>query len=165
MHILYIYNSTGDIRRGFGTGLWKKIRKDWRSLFQNAAVSLGNGRRTSFWEDSWCGEEALCLTFPSLFNVAAHKEARVAEVWNCSRLNGGWSPTFLRALNDWELDEVERFLHLLFRRKINAYQEDKLLLKNAKFASFVVKTMYRVLDCSPPMTFPFRSIWNPIAPP
>ena len=60
---------------------------------------------------------------------------------------------------------MERFLPILFRRKIHAFQEDELLLKNAKFDGFVVKIMYMVLDHSPHMTFPFPSIWNPIVPP
>ena len=60
---------------------------------------------------------------------------------------------------------MERFLHILFRRKIGAFQEDKLVLKNAKSDGFIVKVMYRVLDCSPSMVFPFHSIWNPIVTP
>ena len=80
-------------------------------------------------------------------------------------MGGGWYPTFVRALNDWEMEEVERFLLIIFRRKICTSQEDKLFLKNAKFEGFIVKVMYRVLDCSPFMPFPHCSIWNPIVPP
>ena len=64
------------------------------------AFSISDGRRVSFWKDVWCGEEALCYVFPSLFNLAVHKEAMVADMWGCGREEGGWSPTFLRSLND-----------------------------------------------------------------
>ena len=47
-----------------------------------------------------CGEEALSLTFPTLFNLATHKDAMVAEVWDDIREDGGWLPIFLRSLND-----------------------------------------------------------------
>ena len=40
-----------DIRGGFGVGLWKEIRKEWPIFLQNAALSLGDGRRISFWKD------------------------------------------------------------------------------------------------------------------
>ena len=44
-------------------------------------------------------------------------------------MGGGWFPTFLRALNDWEMEEVARFLLILYRRKICTSQEDKLFKK------------------------------------
>ena len=68
--------NTSDIRGGYGTGLWKDIIKEWLTLSQNTSFSLGNGRRLGFWKDSWCGEIALCNTFPTLFNLSAHKEVR-----------------------------------------------------------------------------------------
>ena len=114
----------------------------------------------SFWKDTWCVEEALCLSFPSLFNLAAFKEARVENVWDSSREEGGWTPVFLRPLNDWELDEVTSFLQVLHRRKVQD-QEDMLLLKDPKSDGFSMKIMYRLLDLTPSQDFPFRSIWNP----
>ena len=39
---------TCDIRGGFGVGLWKEIRKECHIFLQNAAFSLGDGRRISF---------------------------------------------------------------------------------------------------------------------
>ena len=47
--------------------------------------------------------------FPSLFNLAVHKEAMVVDMWDCGREEGAWSPTFIRSHNDWEMEEVERF--------------------------------------------------------
>ena len=62
--------------------------------------SLKDGRRLSFWKDPWCSEEVFSLSFPLLFSLAAHKDVRVVEMWDGSRVGGGWFPTFLRALND-----------------------------------------------------------------
>ena len=60
--------------------------------------------------------------FPALFSLAALKDARVAEMWDSSRGGGGWSPNFLRSLNDWEVEELERFLSTL-HRKISPLQD------------------------------------------
>ena len=35
------------------------------------------------------GEEALSLVFPSLFILAVQKEAMMANLWDCSREEGG----------------------------------------------------------------------------
>ena len=157
--------NTSDIRGGYGTGLWKDIRKEWLTFSQNTTSSLGNGRRLGFWKDPWCGETMLCNVFPTLFNLAVHKDARVADVWDSSREDGGWSPVFLRPFNDWEVEEVERFLHFLHNKKIRPFQEDRLLLKETMNDGFSVRLMYRKLIYSLPTDFPCRSIWNPIVPP
>ena len=104
---------TRDLRGGYGTSLWKEIRKEWLGFFQNAVFALGDGRRINFWNDVWCGVEALSNSFPSLFIFATNKEAKVADIWDRSEGVGCWTPTFLRSLNDWELEEMTRFLHTL----------------------------------------------------
>ena len=109
--------------------------------------------------------KASCNAFPTLFNLAAHKDARVADVWGSSREDGGWSPVFLRPFNDWELEEVERFLHFIHTKKIRTGQEDRLLLKESITDGFSVRRMYHKLMFTPPLDFPSRSIWNPIVPP
>ena len=129
------------------------------------AFSLGDDKRVSFWKDVWCDEEALCLTFPTLYNMVDHKDTMVADVWDDNREDGGWLPIFLRFFNDWELEEMERFLYALHRQKINPWNDEKLMLKGSRDKGFSVKLMYKVIDQSPNIVFPFRSIWNPIVPP
>ena len=107
----------------------------------------------------------LSHAFPTLFSLAAHKDARVADVRDSSREDGGWSPVFLRPFNDWEMEEVERFLHFLHNKKIRPVQEDRLLLKESITDGFSVRHMYHKLMFFPPLDFPSRSIWNPIVPP
>ena len=156
---------SGDINGGFGVGLWKEIRKEWPQLIQNTYLALGNGSRISFWKDAWCGEEALSLTFPNLFRLTAQKYVRVADLWNWDSEEGGWNPIFLCSFNDWEMEEVDRFLQVLNRKRIKPLMEDKILFKGSRNDGFSVKSMYRVLDCSPQVAFPSRSIWNPVIPP
>ncbi|RVW49225.1 hypothetical protein CK203_073275 [Vitis vinifera] len=91
---------------GFGVGFWKEIRKEG-SLLQNKVVfSMGDGRRVKFWKDKWCGNFALCDFFPSLYALAASKEAWLVELWDSSGEEGGWSPRFSRPFNDWEVESA-----------------------------------------------------------
>ena len=84
----------------------------------------------------------MCNAFPTLFNLVAHKDARVAEVWDSSRVDGGWSPVFQRPFNDWEMKEVEKFLLVLHNKKIRPSQEDCLILKETRPNGFAVRLMY-----------------------
>ena len=52
------------------------------SLPKKCSLSLGDGRRISFWKDVWCGEEVLCSSFPSMFLLAVQKDAMVSDLWN-----------------------------------------------------------------------------------
>ena len=107
----------------------------------------------------------MCSIYPSLFNLALNKEAMIADIWDSGKGVGCWSPTFLRPLNDWEIKEVERFLQTLCDQNFCHSGEDKLLLKDVKEKWFSVKIMYKGLDPSPAIDFPYRLVWNPIVPP
>ena len=135
--------------------------KEWSSFSQNAVFSLGDGRRINFWTDIWCGEEALCFRFPSLFNLASNKEAKIADIWDRDKGAGSWSPNFLRPLNDWEIEGVVSLLHTLHEVSYCPSGEDKLLLKGDKEKGFSVRSMYKCFDPSPAFHFPYRLIWNP----
>ena len=100
-----------------------------------------------------------------LFNLALNKEATVADTWDSNKGEGCRSPTFLRPLNDWEIEDVERFLQTLCDQNFNPSGEDMLLLKGVKEKGFLVKIMYKGLDPSPAIEFPYRSVWNPVVPP
>ena len=45
---------------------------------------VSNGQRVSFWKGKWCGTSPLCVSFPSLFALAAAKEAWVSDLWTVS---------------------------------------------------------------------------------
>ena len=62
----------GENMGNFGTSLWKEIRKDWVTLYDNARFLIGDGSRVSFWKDIWCEEETLCMSFHTLFNLVVH---------------------------------------------------------------------------------------------
>ena len=133
---------TGEGKEGFDVGLWKEIRKKDFQLSNYIGFSVGNGRRTRFWLDSWCGGEALCNSFPSLFALAVSKEEWVAEVWDPSVEEGSWSPRFSRAFNDWEVVLVERLLLTMQGIRVNAEREDKVIWKKTKSEFFTVKSLY-----------------------
>ena len=99
-------------------------------------------------------------SFPSLFNLALNKEAKVADIWDRSEGAGCWSPTFLRPLNDWELEEMTRFLHTLHDPNFRPMGEDKLMLKTIKEKGFSVKSMYKGFDISP--AFAWETAWGKV---
>ena len=60
---------------------------------------------------------------------------------------------------------MERFLLSLHRQKISPFNEGMLLLKAFKDGNFFVKAMYKRLDISSDIDFPYSSVWNSVVPP
>ena len=87
----------------------------------------------------------------------------VKDVWDNSREGGGWSLSFIRSFNDWELMEVENFLHNIQPMKVISNKEDELILKGNKTDIYSVNLMYEVLNrhVSLSLPFPSLSIWIP----
>ena len=102
--------------------------------------------------------------FPSLFNLALNKEAKVADIWDRGEGAGSWSPTFLRPLNDWEIEEMVRFLQTLQYQNFLPTGENELMLKDVKEKGFSVKIMYKGFDISPAFDFLSHLVWNPVVP-
>ena len=60
---------------------------------------------------------------------------------------------------------MNRFLQVLYRKKIKPLIEDKILFKGSRNDAYSVSSMYRVLEGFPQTDFPSRSIWNSVVPP
>ena len=89
-----------EVRGGYGLGLWKTFRKEWTVVSSRLYFVLGNGQRVKFWKDRWCGDELLCVSFPSLFALAVFKDAWVKDVWCSNEGGGSWSPHFSKPFKD-----------------------------------------------------------------
>ncbi|RVW42680.1 hypothetical protein CK203_103889 [Vitis vinifera] len=83
--------------------------------------------RVKFWKGKWCGDVALCTSYPALYSIVYSKEDWVVNVWHSTIEGGCWATSFIRAINDWELDLVERFLLSLQGRTVCRDQEDKVI--------------------------------------
>ena len=65
------------------------------------------------------GENPLCVSFPTLYVVAASKGATMGQVWETTG-EGGWNPRFVRPFNDWEMEENQRLISLISSRKVKS---------------------------------------------
>ncbi|RVX20623.1 putative ribonuclease H protein [Vitis vinifera] len=151
-----------EVREAHGLGLWKGIRVDWKLVSDRMAFIVGNGKRVSFWRDRWCGESPLCMTFPSLFALTVEKEAWVADIWDPLAEGGwgGWNPCFLRAFNDWEVEEAERFMERIQSKRVIEDVEDTVSWTETKSGKFSIKSLYIALEAGGSSLFPSSFIWN-----
>ena len=96
----------------------------------------------------------MSLTFPSLFSVATNKETMMADYWNPIGEERGWSPLFARPFNDWEMDDVQIFLHnLQVRDRSGGYVANEKCQGLAVFGKAFLSTVDYGSGVSFPLSF------------
>ena len=150
---------TKEVRDGYGVGWWKAIRKEWHLVSSRFSFMVGNGWRVRFWKDKWCGSSPFCDSFPSLFALVVSKNAWVNDVWSSTNGEGSWNLHFCRPFNDWEVDEVDKFLLSLNGKSVQ-WDDDRVLWTETKCGKFFVKSLYKALEPGSTISFPLNIIWK-----
>ena len=74
-------------------------------------------------------------------------------------------PLFSRGpFNDWELELVERFLHKIQAFRVHRDVEDRVILTTLRCGTFLVKSLYSILEPGDSSLFPSGSIWRASVP-
>ena len=68
---------TNEANGTFGVGVWKEILKETDWCWENIVFTMGNGTKIRFCTDHWCGLAALSQSFPQLFAMAVHRNAKI----------------------------------------------------------------------------------------
>jgi hypothetical protein len=106
--------------------LWKHIRRGWDVFYNFTSVEVGDGSRTRFWHDIWCGDRPLKDSFPELFCLARNRDAMVADLRSVSNDTTHWDINFTRLVHDWEVDSVSSFFNVLYSARVGREGDDSL---------------------------------------
>jgi hypothetical protein len=110
----------------FGVGLWKNIKKGWESFTGYTRFDVGDGTRTSFRHELWCGDLALKVDFPLLFGIACEKDTFVVNNLEFLGISNQWNVNFTREAHDWEVDVFASFLKVFHSVQVRKGGEEKL---------------------------------------
>ena len=143
-----------------GISLWKNIRSGWNKFERYICFRVGNGARTRFWYDTWCGDSPFKTIFSDLYGIARDKDAFVAAHMQHRNDSIHWEVNFTHATHDWELESISTFFDLLYSAKVLGQGEDKICWKAGTTKDYEVQLYYQTLvpivGC-----FPWRSTWRP----
>ena len=126
---------------------YEKLSKSGTSLIVNVPFFfsflffMANWRKVKFWKDKWCGEESLCVSFPSLYALTISKETWVIDFEDQTYEVGHWS---LVSLGLWisQLDIVEFFFSRLQGKSVNREWEDRVVWMDSRNGTLHVKALY-----------------------
>jgi len=115
---------------------------------------VGDGARTKFWHDIWCGDTVLKEAFPILFGIARAKNAFVADNLELLDDSNQWSMSFSKEAHDWEVDAFASFFQVLHSVIVIRGSEDRLWWVSSKKGLFTVGSFFSSLTCSVGSHFP-----------
>ena len=114
--------------------------------FSNRVVrKVSNGRGTCFWKDRWLGDHVLANTFPRLYALAIHKEAKIGDLWSLVNGEVAWNLAWWRQPFLWENNLIVNILTLLEGVSLGE-DEDKWLWTAEEDGNFSVRSSYKVLE-------------------
>ncbi|GKA24760.1 RNA-directed DNA polymerase, eukaryota [Tanacetum coccineum] len=128
--------------------LWGTIIKEVKALndkginlVSHCKIRVGNGLRTSFWNDLWIGDNQLKLSFPRLFALEVNKDCSVAD-----KLNAPFTASFRRQTRGGpEAQQLEQLTNLLDSVSLSN-MEDRCFWDLNGEGVFQVKDVRSVLD-------------------
>jgi hypothetical protein len=83
---------------------------------------IKDGSQVRFWEDKWLGNSTLREQYPSLYNIARHKQDTVAEVFSTSPLNIFWRRDLIGCkLTAWN-DLVLRLANIVLSQESDEFR-------------------------------------------
>ncbi|GJV75285.1 RNA-directed DNA polymerase, eukaryota, partial [Tanacetum coccineum] len=111
------------------------------NLVSHCKIRVGDGLRTSFWNDLWIGDNQLKISFPHLFALEVNKDCSVAD-----KLNAPFTASFRRQTRGGpEAQQLEQLTNLLDSVSLSN-MEDRCFWDLNGEGVFQVKDVRSVLD-------------------
>lgn len=104
--------------------VWRNIITLFPLIASHLRFSVGNGNVIHFWKDLWWQDQLLFDSFPRLFRLVCHKDAKVSNVISSSPNGLVWNLPLSRNLYDWEVKGVEKLMSSLNEMFLSPYYED-----------------------------------------
>ena len=71
---------------------------------------------------------------------------------------GHGNPSFVRPLNDWEMEEIQSFLCLINNRRVKQKEGDRLFWKGDKKGTYAIRANIVLLEGNLGRTAPWKMI-------
>ena len=91
-----------------------------------------------FWQDRWCEETSLAVTYLELFRFCRDKEASVVEPMKSTNGVIFWDVSFFRGVHAQELEAVLSFMDTIYGAIVKGFGEDKMCWKPDRNKGFMV---------------------------
>ena len=126
-----------------GSQFWRSIQTIKHEIRLGMTFSVGDGRGTMFWLDSWLGGRPLLHEFPDLFAICSDPSLLVADAFRL----GWWDIGFRRSFGPDEANRWGNLLALLPSDLSDA--PDSVTWALSAAGNFSVGSVYRVLFRGP----------------
>jgi hypothetical protein len=130
----------------------------WLGVSCQSCFLQGEDRTCNrFWHDLRCGKMALKCSYPELYSIAHNKNVLVSNYLDPSSSFVHWNSSFIRAVQDWDLESLDSFFNLLYTSKTHSREVNRMLWTSASNHDFEVRSYYKMLQTREHCSFPLKS--------
>lgn len=147
------------LRGAIGISPWRGIMKFNEDFREGLSWLFGNGQRTSFWEDKWCGSIPLKQVYPTIFSLVANPRAMVADYLDLSHGRPIWQPNLRRPAFDWEIADIASLLDQIGGFQVDMSSSEMRIWATSSNGSFSVKCCADWLNTVVGLHIPWKHIW------
>ena len=122
-----------------GSQFWRALQDIKQEIRLGASISVGDGKDTLFWLDSWLGGRPLRLEIPDLFSICSDPMLLVADAGR----GGTWNISFRRTFGPQEVVMWDS-LRASLPQTLSA-APDSISWHLAPSGAFTVRSAYRAL--------------------
>jgi exonuclease III len=127
------------------------------ALFRaSTTITIGDGKRTSFWKDRWIGDSPLCVRAPQLYKIATRKNRTVFEDLEGDR----WITAISRLSNADQLREFIDIWQLLQDPGIDPSRPDSIRWNWTNSGEYSSKSAYQMQFVGRFMPFRSTKVWK-----
>ena len=170
--IIALHGPSGSLGCGPSTGVWGKIANLNRDIdtaklsFQGLFYKeLGDGCKTNFWDDVWCGNKTLRHCLPRLAALDRLDNCCVADridvTDGTNRFRWDWTRSITRGRELRQLKELENKCSKI---QMTGVGEDKWLWRLDRSGTFTVSSLRKMLDDSRLKKCGPCTRWNTLVP-
>ncbi|MCH80186.1 LINE-1 reverse transcriptase like, partial [Trifolium medium] len=132
----------------------------------NTSCKLGDGNNIGFWKENWCGTDAFCDLFPSLYSISAQKEEAISAMGYWEVHGWRWRLLWSYDLNETDavcanelhaiLDQVQPQRDAKDRRR---WTPNDAGLFTVKSAYMVLQNRYEMNNLDPNVLVAVKRLW------
>ena len=132
---------------------WQGLMEIKHIFWACCKIEIGNGEKTSFWEDHWTADASLASMFPRLFSVSTNKEVTVKEVIEQRYVSLHFRRAIVGELHAQWVQLVQMLNGVSLRD-----EPDRLRWTLTRSGNFSVKSLYLAMQLS--NTVPYTFLWK-----
>ena len=141
------------VKKSGDSHFWQGLMEIKHLFWSYCRIDLGNGEKTSLWEDHWIGDKYLSKTFSRLFDTSLNKKISVKTAVEMGFTNLKFRRALVGVIQEQWVQMRDMLAGVILTER-----PDRLIRKIINSGNFSVKSFYTAMQTS--RIVPYKFLWK-----